>query len=55
MVSAGLILTIVLIVGFVVFGGLQLTKDAVDETKAKVELIRSATKKRIEDIRSDDE
>ena len=55
MVSAGTILIIVLIVGFLAFGGLQLTKDAVAQTKETVEKVRAETEKRIEDIRSDEE
>lgn len=55
MVSAGLIITLVLIIGFVVFGGLQLTKDAVAETKKTVGKVRVETKKKIEDIRSNEE
>jgi len=55
LVSAGLIITIVLIAGFLLFGGLQLTKEAVAETKKTVGKVRAETKKKIDDIRSNEQ
>ena len=54
MVSAGTILILAIIIGFVVFGGLQLSKDAVAQTKATVEKVRAETQKKIESIKSDE-
>ena len=55
MVSAGIIIALVLVAGFLIFGGLQITKDAVAETKKTVKKVRSETEKRIDGIKSDDE
>ena len=53
MVSITTIAVLAIIVGFLAFGGLELTKNAVKDVKGKSELIKTETKKRIDEIKSE--
>ncbi len=52
MVSIGLVLGLALIIGFIAFGGIKITKTTVDKIKEKSEIIKSETQKRIDEIKS---
>ncbi len=54
MVSITTIAVLVLIVGFLAFGGLELTKKAVKDVKEKSEFIKTETQKRIDEINSEE-
>lgn len=54
MVSFKTILVLLVIAGFLTFGGLQLTKNAVKEVKEKSESIKSKTKEKVDNIMSEE-
>ncbi len=54
MASLRLIAILLVVAGFLAFGGLQLTKNAVKEVKEKSDSIKSKTQTKIDNIMSED-